>query len=327
VSYGTEYSDTIVDLASKDHIDALGGNDLIILANEHNFEYIIGGLGSDTVSLVNLYGTLVDLGDGNLGSAYVQNTLDVLDSIENVIGSSGGDTILGSAGVNELFGMGGDDVFEGKSGADKIDGGSGFDTASYVNSNTGVTVHLDNGFGYGGHAQGDRLFSIERVIGSTKGDFLSGNAGRNVLEAGDGNDLLEGNDGNDVLMGGAGEDWIVGGRGADRLTGGGAADTFAFQDRADSYFLLGHTDSITDFNHSVGDQIDLSSIDAKPGQAGNQAFTYIGANAFTAVGQVRAHTDGNGNMVVEVNATKGSAAEMTIIVEDIVTLVGDDFIL
>ena len=187
-------------------------------------------------------------------------------------------------------------------------------------------MHLDNGFGYGGEAQGDRLFDIERVIGSSHADFLSGNALRNTLEGRGGADLLEGKDGNDNLLGGDQNDWLIGGRGADRLTGGNGGDTFIFQDRSESYFLLGHTDTITDFNHSVGDRIDLSSIDAKPGQSGNQAFSYIGANAFSAVGQVRAHTD-DGDVIVEVNATNQAGAEMTIVVADIVTLISGDFIL
>nr|WP_114947660.1 hypothetical protein [Microvirga calopogonii] len=46
-------------------------------------------------------------------------------------------------------------------------------------------------------------------------------------------------------------------------------------------------DYITDFSGKLGDRIDLSAIDANVKKGGNQAFSFIGTNGFTAAGQVR----------------------------------------
>ncbi|MEH2034824.1 hypothetical protein [Nostoc sp.] len=49
-------------------------------------------------------------------------------------------------------------------------------------------------------------------------------------------------------------------------------------------------DAIADFVGNgilAGDQIDLSTIDANSTKEGNQAFTFIGSRAFSAIGQIR----------------------------------------
>jgi hypothetical protein len=46
-------------------------------------------------------------------------------------------------------------------------------------------------------------------------------------------------------------------------------------------------DTITDFKHSEGDKIDLSLIDTGSTLAEDQAFTFIGTDAFSATGQLR----------------------------------------
>ena len=105
---------------------------------------------------------------------------------------------------------------------------------------------------------------------------------------------VHGGDGDDVLIGGAGADILTGGTGSDRLTGGGGADTFVFASagegplpalRSDGKKFL--ADLVTDFQTGI-DRIDLSAIDAIAGTAGNDAFTFIGTNAFTGhAGELR----------------------------------------
>lgn len=65
-------------------------------------------------------------------------TFQIFD-IENVVGSSGRDTIIGDSGPNDLrggigadhiLGLGGDDVLTGNGGTDDADGGDGTDTCS-----------------------------------------------------------------------------------------------------------------------------------------------------------------------------------------------------
>ena len=65
--------------------------------------------------------------------------------------------------------------------------------------------------GYGGDAEGDRLYEIENLEGSRFGDALIGSAYDNVLSGLAGNDTLYGEAGNDTLDGGNGDDVLQGG--------------------------------------------------------------------------------------------------------------------
>jgi Ca2+-binding RTX toxin-like protein len=72
-----------------------------------------------------------------------------------------------------------------------------------------VTIDLAAGTGTGGHAEGDTLSSIEKVVGSDFHDRLYGNGAGNTLVGRSGNDVLRGGGGNDLLIGGTGRDWFV----------------------------------------------------------------------------------------------------------------------
>ena len=99
--------------------------------------------------------------------------------------------------------------------------------------------------------------------------------------------------GNDTLIGGDGNDWIYGNLGADTLTGGLGNDTFAYTAVAQSAGTA--IDTITDFDS--GDLIDLSQIDADTTHTGDQAFSYIGANAFGHhAGELRVEFDQANNV-------------------------------
>jgi Ca2+-binding RTX toxin-like protein len=84
---------------------------------------------------------------------------------------------------------------------------------------------------------------------------LIGDGGNAVLEAGSGDDRLEGGSGNDELIGGDGNDTLIGGDGFDILTGGDGMDSFVWLNIQD-----GVEDTITDFDLSEGDTIDLREV-------------------------------------------------------------------
>lgn len=155
---------------------------------------------------------------------------------------------------------------------------------------------------------------IENAIGGARADRITGNNAAN---------RLTGNGGNDVLSGGSGNDVLTGGRGADRLSGGSGRDVFDFNALADSGTTSGARDSLADFVRGT-DRIDLSTIDARPSVAGNQAFTFIGAAAFgaNATGQVRF-----ANGVLQASTDADSAPELTIAVTGISRLAAGDLIL
>jgi Ca2+-binding RTX toxin-like protein len=143
--------------------------------------------------------------------------------------TNGADSIFGYGGNDIIQGLGGNDLIKGGAGADEIFGGSGIDTSDYSDSNAAVAVFLDNGGGvgegFGGTAEGDTLYGIENVTGSSYADWIIGNSGSNVLNGDKGNDTLEGGGGDDTLKGGSGRDILKGGAGADVLDGGTNIDT------------------------------------------------------------------------------------------------------
>ena len=64
--------------------------------------------------------------------------------------------------------------------------------ADYRLSPAAVTVDLSGGRQSGGHAEGDFLVSIEKVLGSIFDDIISGNTGANSLSGMAGNDTMSG---------------------------------------------------------------------------------------------------------------------------------------
>ena len=103
-----------------------------------------------------------------------------------ILGGDDNDILSGKAGDDRLEGGPGNHVLEGGAGADEIDGGEDGglrfspttvrgsiwgDTATYVHSDTGVTIDLAMGTVQGGHAEGDTLTGIESIRGSDHADW------------------------------------------------------------------------------------------------------------------------------------------------------------
>jgi len=114
----------------------------------------------------------------------------------------------------------------------------------------------------------------DTIRGEGGDDYLYGQGGADKLFGGVGNDVLEGGDGRDVLNGGPG---------ADLLFGGAGADLFVFNSATEDNLPGGlqTRETIADFSRAQNDRIDLSAIDANWNQAGNQAFRFLGEQAFT----------------------------------------------
>ena len=205
--------------------------------------------------------------------------------IENAVGGLGDDILIGNSGNNQL---------DGGPGIDRMSGGLGNDTY-FVTAGDIVT----EGRGAGG---------IDTIIASTSWVLSSTDIENLTLSSvagaanGTGNgvaNVLTGNEFANTLNAGSGNDVLIGGLGADRLTGGNGNDIFVYQSTADSGVGAAARDVITDFKR--GDRIDLSNIDANESAVGNQAFSFIGAAAFSAAGQLRfaagilaGDTDGDG---------------------------------
>lgn len=182
----------------------------------------------------------------------------------------------------------------------------------------------DTGIVLNGKAGNDSLSgksAADTLYGNGGADKLYGNAGADKLYGGDGNDQLYGGTGNDYLSGGKGSDLLQGGGGKDVLIGGAGADDFVFKTVAESGKGSGR-DVINDFSRAQGDDIDLRGIDANTNVSGNQAFLFIGGNAFSGkAGQLQYK---NGVVAGDVNGDK--VADFHIEIANHHGLVAGDFI-
>ncbi len=247
---GTQSSDTLIGAGSNANIlQGSGGTDILIglggndgLAGGRDDDDLFGGAGADVLNGGGgtdtahysgaATGVIVDMiaNGANTGDA----AGDILISIERLTGSKFNDillgtnnseTIFGGDGNDQIFGRGGNDSLFGGNGSDFFDGGAGIDTVSYSDETIGLTIDLQSqGAGAGG-AAGDRLVSIENLVGTSQADNIFGSGVGNFLVGGGGGDLMFGRGGNDGLAGGAGNDQLFGGTGGDVLNGGAGIDT------------------------------------------------------------------------------------------------------
>ncbi len=169
-------NDTIAGQAGDDEIDGGPGSDELLGGGGD--DSVLPGRGDDTVSggagtdwvIYRPSPTSVKV-NLTAGTAAGSGS-DVLEGVENVAGTSRGDTIRGDSRRNEIIGLDGDDLIHGSGGADLISGGRGADD----------------------------------LWGDAGDDELYGWAGPDVIHGGFGDDLLHGGGGFDELYGGGGTD-------------------------------------------------------------------------------------------------------------------------
>jgi Ca2+-binding RTX toxin-like protein len=227
-----------------------GGAGDDILEGGGSADTLNGGSGFDFASYRNAGSTItVSLVTGGGGAFTTDATGDQFNSIEGLIGSNFNDSLTGDAFGN---------ILNGGLGADTLNGGTGdhampespdaADYASYINSQSGVTVSLFNPGLNTGEAAGDTFTNINGLIGSHSNDTLTGSD----LYG----DYFIGNGGNDTIDGRLGFDtarydnsfsgvWINLGTGI--VTGGAGQDTLISIEGiwgshfADTYDASGYT--------------------------------------------------------------------------------------
>lgn len=299
--------DTLNGELGNDTLDGGTGNDF--LHGDDGDDTLVGGLGDDLLDGGNnlndtasyaaaTTGVVVDLTiqDGVTSQNTVGAGEDTLEGIENLVGGAAGDILTGNEVNNRLSGGLGNDQLTGGAGLDTLLGGSGNDTLNGGLNNDVLTGDGGNDV-LNGNEHNDTLnggLGNDTLNGGLDNDVLNGDSGTDTLNGDSGNDQLNGGSSNDTLNGGTGNDLLRGGGGRDLMTGGGNSDIFDFNQAGESGPGSTARDIITDFaggSSAIGDQIDLSDIDANGNSAdGNQAFTYIGSAAFSttnATGQLR----------------------------------------
>jgi Ca2+-binding RTX toxin-like protein len=165
----------------------------------------------------------------------------------------------------------------------------------------------------------------DQLFGQTSNDTLDGGAGDDVLSGGNGLDTLIGGTGADKLFGRLGNDTLIGGKGRDLLVGNVGNDVFDFNSAKESG-KGANADVIFDFR-SGQDSIDLIGIDAKSTVGGNQAFRFIGAQAFhDRAGELRFKAVAAQELVIIQGDVNGDGrADFEIKVNGVTTLNAADF--
>jgi serralysin len=279
---GSNRAETINGNEQNNVLDGRGGNDTLDggLGNDT----LIGNDGIDTVSYAShdggnlLGGVVVTLGsggaDGHATAVIVGPGLlltgetDILRSIENVTGSSHGDTIAGNDQPNVLDGRGGNDTLIG-GGLDTLIGGLGDDTY-FSNDDSNILVERPNE----GH---DTVFTtaaaftlaanIEDLHYTGTDDFIgAGNSGDNFIKGDLGIDYLIGFDGKDTLDGGGGF--------ANTLQGGTGDDT---------YIVNNSNDTLVEFANEGHDTV-LTTLTNVTLLTNFEDLKYSGTANFTGTG-------------------------------------------
>lgn len=305
VLYGLGGADTLDGGDGDDTLYGGDGNDT--LNGGEGADTMYGGTGNDVYYVDNSADRVKE--DANGGSDTVRSLIAKYmlgDNVENLIlgGKSGqigignglNNKMTGSAGADTLIGGAGNDELDGKAGADRLEGGIGNDTYYVDDLGDAVIEHIGEGTDTVRVSVSGYTLSadVENLIFTGSGDLagsgnsmnnvLTGNAGANIIHGGAGNDQINGGAGADRLWGDDGDDILVGGLDADWLYGGAGKDVFKFA-AADS--KPSNPDIVWDFTRGA-DIIDVSAIDANTNKGGNQAFSFIGANAFSHnAGQLR----------------------------------------
>jgi Ca2+-binding RTX toxin-like protein len=351
--FGLGGTDTLIGGAGNDRILGGAGDDVLIGGAGN--DTLVGDDGIDTASYQDdTAAVTVDLSLTTVQNTGGSGNDRLLSGIENLIGSSFGDTLAGDGGDNRIEGGGGsdfiaggvgvdfllgnegDDTLDGGLGNDTLDGGAGIDAADYASAGGAVAVALTlSGPQDTGAAGMDSLIGMENLNGGAFDDRLQGSTGDNTLDGSDGadqllglggNDTLKGGLGDDNLQGGNGSDTIIGGAGRDIIVGGDGDDIFVFATVADS--AVGTLrDRINDFVHG-SDVVDLSAIDANTATpAINDDFTFIGAAGFSnTAGELRfLQLVAQNQTVVEGDVNGNGTADFQIAFLGLHTFTGGDF--
>ena len=172
----------------------------------------------------------------------------ISDTVENLGGGDGADTLIGNDLQNRLGGNRGNDVLIGNGAGDDFRGGldddslleglgaasvdaldgdsyrgeEGVDTVSYAPGTAPVQVDLDDAPDDGRFGEDDNVHAdVENITGGGGDDILTGDGDANRLTGNGGPDTIDGAAGPDVLRGNLGFDLLNGGTETDDCDVGG----------------------------------------------------------------------------------------------------------
>jgi hypothetical protein len=184
---------------------------------------------------------------------------------------------------------------------------------------SGGTVDL-GAYEYGSSASGtSSLTTLASGSGSTSsstqsgssssGTTINGTSAKDVLQGTNGDDIIHGRGGADTIDGRDGDDLIHGGNGGDTITGGRGADLFLYQ------YLSEGGDTVTDFNYSEGDKLDVTALLKNFDPANDRLDDFVKVQEINGDTHVSIDIDGTGSiqaqpLVVLEHLTGHAAADL-----------------
>jgi Ca2+-binding RTX toxin-like protein len=298
---GDSGNNVLSGLAGDDQLVGGGGKDT--LDGGTGIDRMTGGTGDDTYVVDSSSDVVVENAGEGIDTIQTATkttySLANLANVENLtFTGTAAAKLTGNAADNRIEGGAGNDVIDGAAGADTLVGNAGSDT--FIVDNVGDTI-VEGASGGSDTVKASVSFTlganVEKLTltgtvdidgtGNELNNTITGNAGANNVYGFAGVDTLYGLGGNDHLYGGDGSDVLRGGTGADVLEGGAGGDRFDWDSAADVGLGAGR-DQVVDFTQG-NDRMDFVSIDANSNTSADNAFAFIGANAFSGTaGQLRA---------------------------------------
>lgn len=324
-----------------------GGNDVYLVDNAGDTVVEAAGEGVDEVRTKGLSTYTL--------AANVEKLTNTSSSTFTGYGNALANDLVGGQGIDWLYGLDGNDYLSGGVGGDHLLGGLGNDTLyggpgndfllggdgndTYILDHVGDSITENEGEGtdtvYASIEAYTLADNVENLNANLAGIAFSGTGNdiANVITGLGGNDTLDGAWGDDQLNGGGGDDLLFGGYGDDVLVGGAGVDTLVGVQGADLFrFSAGDSgtgsaaDLIADFTQGE-DRIDLLGIDASLVVPGDQAFSFIGSDAFSgAAGELRYEYDGTYTWL-QGDLDGDAVPDVEIRLNGDVSLLASDFIL
>ncbi|MBJ7355099.1 MAG: hypothetical protein JHC98_09755 [Thermoleophilaceae bacterium] len=290
--------------------------------------------GSDTISQDGTHG--LDVKTGGLA-----DTVTINDAFDHRI-STGlqGDSVVGGSGSESI---------DAGLGTDQVDGNGGTDTLDYSSRTAPVFVTLGDAIANEGEAgENDLALDMEKILGGSGNDSLTGDDGSNFISPAGGNDTVNGAGGDDSLVESSGANTVAGGDGNDTFTadadptgsdafdGGAGNDTADYSARGAAVGLIedgaandgsaGEGDSVIAIETAIGgsgnDGFGSGSAADGPDQiiggAGTDVMSYAARSAAVAV-NLAAGTGGaagEGDVLSSIENANGGAGPDTVIGTD-----------
>ena len=205
---GSAGSNVLSGAASADNMRGLAGNDVYIVSSTGDVvdESLAGSTGIDTLAIVDqLQPSRHDPGAGSVENLTLRGTGNIDgtgNALNNVItGNARNNVLSGGAGADNMRGLAGNDVYIVNSAGDTVDeslaGSTGIDTVAVLDQLQPSQHDPGAGLSRKPDAAWHRQYQRH---GQRPQQWITGNAGINVLSGGAGNDTLTGGAGTDYFV-------------------------------------------------------------------------------------------------------------------------------